>query len=121
MGKAEVWKGRKLRIPQGLQGIEMALPGARHAVRARFDALCATAGAEPLVRAEVDDMAMLRLIARDSGWLAFVPEGVVQDELESGRLVVVGVFPELHEHFYAITTPQRYRPPVLDLLMAGGH
>ena len=79
----------------------------------------ALAHVAPLVRAEVDDMAMLRLIARDSGWLAFVPEVVVQDELESGRLVVVGVFPELREHFYAITTPQRYRPPVLDLLMAG--
>ena len=119
VGRAEAWQGRQLDIPHGLHGIEMAVPGARHAVRARFDALCATANVAPLVRAEVDDMAMLRLIARDSGWLAFVPEVVVQDELESGRLVVVGVFPELREHFYAITTPQRYRPPVLDLLMAG--
>ena len=78
-------------------------------------------GVEPRVGGEVDDMAMLRLIARDSGWLALVPEVVVQDELESGRLVAVGVFAALQEHFYAITTPQRYRPPVLDLLMAGGH
>ena len=65
--------------------------------------------------------AVMAGIARDSGWLAFVPEVVVQDELQSGRLVVVGVSDELREHFYAITTPQRYRPPVLDLLMAGGH
>ena len=35
-------------------------------------------------------MAMLRLIARDSGWLTLLPEVVVQDELSSGVLVRVG-------------------------------
>ena len=38
-------------------------------------------GLEPRISAEVDDMAMLRLLARDSGSLALVPEVVVQDEL----------------------------------------
>ena len=33
---------------------------------------------------------MLRLIARDSGCLAVVPEVVVQDELRQGSLVSVG-------------------------------
>jgi LysR family transcriptional activator of nhaA len=42
------------------------------------------------MRAEVDDMAMLRLLARDSGWLALLPEVVVQDELRGGVLCVVG-------------------------------
>ena len=117
VGKTEVWQGKQLPIPFGLHAVEMALPGERHAVRAQFDALCASANVTPLVRAEVDDMAMLRLIARDSGWLAFLPEVVVQDELESGRLVVVGVSNELKEHVYAIAAPHRYRPPVLDVLM----
>lgn len=117
VGVAEVWKGRTLQIPQDLHGVQMALPGQRHAVRARFDGLCTTAAIVPHVRAEVDDMAMLRLIARDSGWLALLPEVVVQDELQSGHLVVVGVSAELKEYFYAITAPHRYRPPVLDLLM----
>lgn len=119
VGKANVWQGRSLSIPQDLHGQEMALPGTRHAVRAQFDALCATAAVAPRVRAEVDDMAMLRLIARDSGWLALLPEVVVQDELQSGRLVVVGVLAEIKEHFYAITVPQRHLPPVLDALMPG--
>jgi len=116
VGKADVWRGRTLAIPDGLHGAEMVLPGARHAVRAPFDALCATAGVVPRVRAEADDMPMLRLIARDSGWLALLPEVVVQDELRSGHLVVVGVSDELKEHFYAITALHRYRPPVLDRL-----
>jgi LysR family transcriptional activator of nhaA len=73
VGDAKVWKTKKLRIPYDLHNLEMALPGPRHAVRAQFDAICGTAGISPRVRAEVDDMAMLRLIARDSGWLCRRP------------------------------------------------
>ena len=63
-------------------------------------------------------MAMLRLIARDSGWLTVLPEVVVQDELRSGALVTVGQSTALQERFYAITTPHRHRIEVLERLMA---
>ncbi len=120
VGPAARWGAQSLRIPQDLDGLEIALPGPRHALRGRFDALCATAGVSPRLRAEVDDMAMLRLIARDSGWLAVLPEVVVQDELRSGALVTVGRSTELQESFYAITTPQRHRSEVLERLLAQG-
>jgi LysR family transcriptional activator of nhaA len=73
----------------------------------------------PRLRAEVDDMPMLRLIARDSGWLAVLPEVVVQDEIRSGRLVRVGQSAELQEHFYAITTAHRHRIERLERLLEG--
>ena len=95
----------------------MALPGPRHALRAQFEALCASAGVTPRLRAEVDDMAMLRLIARDSGWLTVLPEVVVQDELRTGILVKVGYSAGLQEHFYAITTRHRHRIEVLETLL----
>jgi DNA-binding transcriptional LysR family regulator len=38
------------------------------------------------VFAEVDDMTMLRLLARDSRCVALIPHVVVQDELRSGVL-----------------------------------
>lgn len=78
-----------------------------------------SANVKPRIRAEVDDMAMLRLIARDSGWLTVVPEVVVQDELKTGLLVKVGQSTELKENFYAITTPHRYRVERLERLLAG--
>ena len=65
-------------------------------------------------------MAMLRLIARDSGWLTVLPEVVVQDELRSGTLVVVGRSTELEENFYAITTAHRHRIERLEQLLATG-
>ena len=117
VGPAAQWAQNALRVPEGLQGVEMALPGPRHAVRAQFDALCASAGIAPRLRAEVDDMAMLRLIARDSGWVTLLPAVVVQDELKSGVLVTVGQLEALQERFYAITTVHRHRLELLERLL----
>ena len=119
VGPASRWKTQSLRVPEDLHGVDIALPGPRHALRGQFDALCASANVTPRLRAEVDDMAMLRLIARDSGWLAVLPEVVVQDELRAGLLVTVGHSTGLKEHFYAITTPHRHRIEVLEQLLAG--
>ena len=63
-------------------------------------------------------MAMLRLIARDSGWLTVLPEVVVQDELRAGVLVTVGHSTILQESFYAITTPHRHRIALLEQLLS---
>lgn len=117
VGPSERWQGQTLRIPDDLDGLDVALPGPRNALRAQFDSLCASIGVRPTVRAEVDDMAMLRLIARDSGWLTVLPQVVVQDELRTGLLVVVGESDELRETFYAITTPRKHRLPVLEQLI----
>ena len=119
VGPSAVWAGRTLDMPGDLDGLELALPGPRAALRGQFDALCLASGVRPRVRAEVDDMAMLRLIARDSGWLTVLPEVVVQDELRSGALVVVGRSTQLQERFYAITTPHRHRIERLERLLAG--
>ncbi len=117
VGPARLWAPLSLRVPDDLHGLDIALPGPRSALRARFDALCASAGVTPRLRAEVDDMAMLRLIARDSGWLTVLPEVVVQDELQAGSLVCVGQTTLLQEKFYAITTPHRHRIALLDRLL----
>ncbi len=117
VGPSGRWAAHSLRVPEDLQGLDMALPGPRHAMRAQFDALCVSAGVAPRLRAEVDDMAMLRLVARDSGWLTVLPEVVVQDELRAGTLVTVGQSTLLQENFYAITTPRRHRIDALEQLL----
>lgn len=118
VGPATEWRGRTLRMPEDLGGLELAVPGPRHALRGQFDALCTAAGVTPRLRAEVDDMAMLRLVARDSGWLTVLPEVVVQDELGAGVLVTVGQSTLLQENFYAITTLHRHRMERLEQLLA---
>ena len=80
---------------------------------AGFDLRCEQLGIRYRVRAEVDDMALLRLLARDSDCVALLPYVVVQDELRSGRLVEHAVVPDLYENFYGVTVQRRYEPPLL--------
>lgn len=118
VGPAQIWQPLSLRVPDDLDGLDIALPGPRSAIRAQFDAMCISAKVTPRIRAEVDDMAMLRLIARDSGWVTVLPEVVVQDELKSGTLVCVGQSTMLQERFYAITTPHRHHIELLERLLS---
>jgi LysR family transcriptional activator of nhaA len=116
-------KGRRapaLPFPQGLDGQPLLLPGGDHAARSAFDTLLADAGVRPRVLAEVDDMAMLRLLARETGALALVPPVVVQDELAARTLVERCRVPQLHERFYAITADRRFPHPLLKLLLQPG-
>jgi len=68
----------------------------------------------------VDDMAMLRLLARDSGGLAVVPEVVVQDELQTGKLQRYAVLDGVVENFYAITAKRHFESPLIKMLLDGG-
>jgi len=106
-----------LAFPAALHEQPLLLPGGHSSVRAAFDALLADHGVRPRVLAEVDDMAMLRLLARETGALALVPPVVVQDELASGALVERCRIPQLHESFYAITTQRRFPHPLVKSLL----
>ena len=117
VGPPGAWRGRRFRFPQDLDGADLVLPGPRSTLRPRFDALCEACGVRVNVRAEADDMAMLRLLARDSGAVALLPEVVVQDELEAKRLAVLCTVPGIEERFYAVTVPRRHHPAALKRVM----
>lgn len=93
------------------------LPPVQSPVRTAFDALAAQYQLQPDIIAEADDMAMLRLLARDSGALAVIPEVVVKDELKSGRLHKYLTLPQIYENFYIITTQRELLHPQLNLLL----
>ena len=93
------------------------LPGKNTEIRAAFNSFCATWQYQPDVQAEADDMAMLRLLARDSGALVVLPPVVVKDEIEQGILNVYQHLPNVYENFYAITTQRKFVPEVLLALL----
>lgn len=109
--------GKNFRFPEDLGEAALLLPGRDSEIRSQFDLLCQSLGLQPRASAEVDDMAMLRLLSRDSGTLAVVPEVVVQDELSQGTLEKYCELPDVHEHFYAITAERHFQPPALQLIL----
>lgn len=111
-------KGQAFRFPEELADVPLLLPGVDNEIRTGFDLMCESRGIRYRLLAEVDDMAMLRLLARDSGAVALLPSVVVQDELRNGTLVEYAVLPDLHENFFAISVPRRFEPPMLKELLA---
>lgn len=91
-----------------LSSAPIVLPARGTMVRAAFDSLMAQLGLQPNIVAEVDDMAMMRLLAREGVGLAVLAPIVVADELESGVLVEAAQLPGIVETFYAITVQRRF-------------
>lgn len=112
--------GAPFRFPDDLAGVRLLLPGPSSDIRTQFDQLCEDRALRPSIHAEVDDMALLRLLARDSGGVAVVPEVVVQDELRTGALERYCALPEVEENFYAITTRRHLQPGLLEALLPDG-
>lgn len=65
------------------------------------------------IAAEVDDMAMLRLLARADFGLALLPPVVVVDELASGRLAEAAELPGVFERFAVLTPEHSFRHPAI--------
>jgi len=108
----------RLRFPEDLESSPILVPSLDSDVRIAFDRLMELAGVRPTILAEVDDMAMLRLLARDSGGLTVVPEVVVQDELLGGKLEKYFVLNNVAERFYAITAKRHFELVALKNLLA---
>lgn len=95
----------------------LILPTAASGLRMGFDALLDRLGVRPQIVAEVDDMAMMRLLAREGIGLAVMPPIVVRDELASGSLIESAQLPNLTETFYGVTVARRFPNPLLAELM----
>jgi len=93
------------------------VPTAGSGIRAGFDALLDRLGVEPNIAAEVDDMAMMRLLARERVGLAVLPPIVVQDELRAGTLVEIEPLPGVVETFHAVTINRRFPNPLVRTLL----
>lgn len=107
----------KFRFPEDLSVMPVLLPSLDSEIRSGFDRLLELAGVRANVLAEVDDMAMLRLLARERDAVTLVPPIVVRDELENGVLVEYCRIKDLHESFYAITQRRRFPNRLLSSLL----
>lgn len=111
---------KRFKFPEDVDDTPMLLPSLDSAIRSEFDALCERLGVSASVLAEVDDMAMMRLLARDMNAPALLPSVVVRDELQRGQLTEHCVVPSLFETFYATTVERHYQHPVLRSLLIRG-
>jgi LysR family transcriptional activator of nhaA len=111
---------RREKLEKVLQREPLILPTHETSIRMSFESYLERAGITPTIAAEVDDMAMIRVLARENVGVAVVPPIVVTDELKSGELVEAHAVPDVHETFYAIVQRRRFSNPLLAQLMDAG-
>ena len=87
-------------------------------IRVGFDRLCSRFDVIPTLAAEVDDIAMMRLLAREGVGIAVLPPIAVQNELKSGLLVEANHDMGLRESFHAVTIDRKFPNPLLQPLLA---
>ncbi len=93
------------------------LPTQGGSVRTGFDALADRLGLRPQIAAEVDDIAMMRLLVREGVALAILPPIAVRDELAAGLLIEADELPGIVETFYAVTIDRRFPNPIVRSLL----
>ncbi len=133
-GDAQIWQSQllarqpvsivgppKLRptgnFPHGYETLRWAVPTRDHEIRRAFEGFCARWQLNPDIKAETNDMAMLRLLARNSGALAVLPTVVIRDEMEQGVLEEYLTLPNVFGDFYAITVRRTFVPPALEEML----
>lgn len=105
-------------LPALLATRPLILPTRETSLRVGFDALADRLDIRPQIAAEVDDMAMMRLLTREGIGLAVMPPIVVKDELESGYLAEAARLTDIAETFYAITIERKFPNPLVKELLA---
>lgn len=109
--------GQAASLAERLRKHPIILPTVESSVRTGFDALAHSLGIRPQIVAEVEDMAMMRLLAREDIGLAVLPPIVVKDEILAGRLVEADQLPGIVETFHAVTMSRRFPNPLVRLLL----
>ena len=104
-------------FPEDCHNLHLLLPGITSDIRSQFDVLCESLNFRPEHYSEVDDMAMLRLLARDKTGVVLVPEVVVQDELQQKTLEKYCTLPNVSENFYAISLNKAFPSDIFNKLL----
>jgi len=97
----------------------LILPTRESGFRNGIDLILEGLEQQPEIVAEIDDMAMLRLLARADVGLAVLPPVVVKDELASGMLKEACAMPGVSEQFAVLIPEHAFQHPAIADIVTG--
>jgi LysR family transcriptional activator of nhaA len=109
--------GRLFRFPDDLRTEPVLLPSLDSDIRVAFDRVLELARIRTIILAEVDDMAMLRLLAREREGVTLVPPSWCVTNWKPGCWSSTARIPEVTESFYAIVQQRRFPNQLLGELL----
>ncbi|MEM9330778.1 MAG: LysR family transcriptional regulator [Pseudomonadota bacterium] len=114
IGKPELI-GKKS-LSEILEKVPLIVPS-DNPIRTGLARLVSQFGLKPTLSAEVDDMAMVRLLARAGVGVAISPEVVLADEIRAGVVVKAPHDLGITEEFYAVTPARLFPHPLVATLL----
>ena len=109
----ERWRPLKKNFPQSLNGCPLFVPTFDGKLRSDFERFLKDNKISAVIRAEVEDVALLRIFALSGRGVAILPEVAIEREISEKRLWVLRRVPELSETFYAVTTQRKFANPMV--------
>ncbi len=106
------------RLSDYLKRSPLYIPGKDFEARPELDAFLQGLKVPFKVKGEVDDIALLRLIALRSGAVVAVPRLGVEAEIGSKEIIVLKSAAQIQQKFYAITRFQRLSNPLLAAMVS---
>lgn len=100
-------------FPQSLDGAPFLLPHRASALRRSLESWFDSNGLRPLIRAEFDDSALLKVFGQAGEGLFAAPFVMKKEVCRQHEVEVVGEIPSIHEQYYAISAERRLRHPAV--------
>lgn len=101
----------KRRFPQSLHGAQMVMPTPNTALRRDLDAWFATHGIKPVVLAEFEDPALMKVVGAESGAVFPAPRAIAEDVCRVYGVAIIGRTDAVEERYYAISVERRLTHP----------
>ena len=112
-GTKELARKYRKGFPQSLNEAPFLLQGRASAVRRSLETWLDSHDLHPLIRAEFDDSALLKVFGQ-AGEGLFAAPFVMKDEIcRQHEVELVGEIPAIREHFYAISAERRIKHPAV--------
>jgi LysR family transcriptional regulator, transcriptional activator of nhaA len=101
----------KRRFPQSLHGAKMVMPTPNTALRRDLDAWFDTNGIKPIILAEFEDPALMKVVGAENGAVFPAPRAIAEDVRRVYDVAIVGSTDEVEERYYAISVERRLTHP----------
>ena len=111
------YRRKKVSLKNTLEKSILFLPSHSLESRSDFDHFIESNKIDLSPQGEVDDIALLRLLALSKKGIVVIPKIGILNDLEKNNLVILHEFKNISQKFYAITRQKRFPNPIIEELM----
>jgi LysR family transcriptional activator of nhaA len=107
----------KADFPRSLTGAPFLLPTANSALRRSLDQWFDNQGISPIIRAEIEDSALLKTFGSGGTGLFVAPTSVATEIQNQYGVEIIGTIDSVQERFYAITMSRKLKHPAVTAII----